>query len=151
MSVLIESLLDRLEGVRRYGKGYRAKCPAHDGKSTTSLSITEGDDGRILLHDFGGCDPLAVISACGLQIADLFPKRCTHYTTKKQRKELRQLARHADWKAAQSMLEFESRVVWVAGKQIKKGEPLNDGDEARVDMAMHRIAESGRILHERNY
>ena len=40
----LQMLLNRLEHVRQYGKGWRAKCPAHDGKSGGSLSIAVGDD-----------------------------------------------------------------------------------------------------------
>ena len=51
----LQPILDRLEGVRRCGEGYMARCPNHDDH-TPSLSIREGRDGRILLHCFGGCD-----------------------------------------------------------------------------------------------
>ena len=37
----IDVLLARLEHVRQRGDDYRAKCPAHDGKSRDSLSIKE--------------------------------------------------------------------------------------------------------------
>jgi hypothetical protein len=55
--------------------GWRARCPAHDGKSDTSLSIAQGDDGRALLKCFSGCPHKAIAAALGLSEADLFPPR----------------------------------------------------------------------------
>jgi hypothetical protein len=47
-----------------------ARCPAHDDNEA-SLSITE-KEGKILLHDFGGCPIEAVCRAIGLELNDLF-------------------------------------------------------------------------------
>jgi hypothetical protein len=66
----IETLLARLEKVRKAGKGFSACCPAHDDK-TASLAITEVQD-RILIHCFAGCAPASVLAAVGLELADLF-------------------------------------------------------------------------------
>ena len=67
------TLLDRLDRVRQSGSGrWIARCPAHEDRSP-SLSIRELDDGRVLLHDFGGCEVGDVLAAVGLALADLFP------------------------------------------------------------------------------
>lgn len=69
------TLLDRLDGVRQSGPGrWLARCPAHQDRSP-SLSVRELDDGRVLLHDFGGCDTEAVLDALGLELQVLFPER----------------------------------------------------------------------------
>lgn len=69
------ALIDRLERVTQTGPGtWRARCPAHECRSQT-LSIRETDDGRVLVHDFGGCAAVDVIAAVGLQMTDLFPAR----------------------------------------------------------------------------
>ena len=66
-------ILDRLEGVRPTGSGrWLAKCPAHEDRRA-SLSIRELDDGRLLLHDFAGCETGDVLGALGLTLSDLFP------------------------------------------------------------------------------
>ena len=66
-------LISRLQKVRRTGKGtWTACCPAHQDKSP-SLSIRETDDGRVLLHCFGGCDVESVLDSVGLAFDDLFP------------------------------------------------------------------------------
>lgn len=69
------ALIDRLERVRQTAPGrWLARCPAHQDKSP-SLSIRELDDGRVLLHCFGGCEVGDVLVAVGLTMADLFPQR----------------------------------------------------------------------------
>ncbi len=73
MSLPVEAILSALNKVRRSGKGWVACCPAHDDR-TPSLSITEGDDGRALLHCYGGCDVRSVVEAAGLKMTDLFPE-----------------------------------------------------------------------------
>jgi hypothetical protein len=70
--MIAKEILTRLQGVKPEGKGWKAKCPAHDDKSP-SLSITEGSDGRALIHCHAGCKPEAICAALGLTLADLFP------------------------------------------------------------------------------
>ena len=50
MSAPLHRLLERLTNTKRNGAGWNACCPAHDDHNP-SLSISEGDDGRILIHD----------------------------------------------------------------------------------------------------
>lgn len=68
--------LDLLQGVRKSGNGFSAKCPAHED-GTASLSISTGDDGRTLVRCHAGCTPDAICSALKLTLADLFPQRET--------------------------------------------------------------------------
>ena len=69
-----DALLARLDGVRRSGNGWTARCPAHEDR-TASLSIAEGDDGRVLVHCFAGCNTMDVLGAVGMMLGDLFPER----------------------------------------------------------------------------
>jgi hypothetical protein len=39
------------------------------------LAIRELADGRVLVHDFGGCAVEDVLGAVGMKMADLFPER----------------------------------------------------------------------------
>lgn len=59
---------------RKSGTGYSARCPAHDD-SKPSLSISEGDDGRVLLKCQAGCATEEVLAALHLTVADLFPPK----------------------------------------------------------------------------
>ena len=65
-------LLDRLEGVRKAGAGWTARCPAHDDRRA-SLAVARGDDGRWLLKCHAGCAFDAVVGALGIDARDLFP------------------------------------------------------------------------------
>lgn len=63
-------ILDRLKGVRRSGKGWTAKCPAHKDKQN-SLSV-HYRDGKWLLKCHAGCDWDAIIAAIGVTPGELF-------------------------------------------------------------------------------
>ena len=53
------------------GTGFMALCPAHEDHRP-SLRISEGDDGRVLLHCFTGCANEDIVHGIGLQPRDLF-------------------------------------------------------------------------------
>lgn len=74
MSTPLYDVLSRVKVTQRNDRArtYSARCPAHDDKHA-SLSITEGDDGRVLLNCFAGCSVDDIARAMGLQIRDLFP------------------------------------------------------------------------------
>jgi hypothetical protein len=63
-------ILARLKDVRRSGKGWTAKCPAHEDKEN-SLSIHHRD-GRWLLKCHAGCEWRAIIAAIGVTPGELF-------------------------------------------------------------------------------
>jgi putative DNA primase/helicase len=67
-------ILSLLEGVKPSGNGWTARCPAHDDRSP-SLSISDGDGFRTLLHCHTGCTQEAVVAALGVTLADLFPTK----------------------------------------------------------------------------
>ena len=66
----ITDWLNRLDGVRKSGDGYKAKCPTHDDRSP-SLSINEGDNGIVLVTcHTGRCSFEGIRSALGLDNAN---------------------------------------------------------------------------------
>ena len=57
----------------RSGADCKCCCPAHDDKNP-SLSVSEGDDGRVLLIcRSAGCSIESILNAAGLEKRDLFP------------------------------------------------------------------------------
>ena len=52
----------RALGGRKAGGGWTARCPAHDD-SNPSLSISDGGDGKVLVHCHAGCDQAHLIDA----------------------------------------------------------------------------------------
>lgn len=72
VSSAVSRVLERLEQVRRVGKGWQARCPAHEDRKP-SLSVDQGQDGCVLLKCHAGCSVEAVVKAMGLRLSDLFP------------------------------------------------------------------------------
>jgi hypothetical protein len=89
----MQTILAHLDGVKKTGKGYLARCPAHDDRNP-SLSISQADDGRILLYCHAGCSLNDICSALGIRPGDLFPdskpmskgERMKYQVFKKKRK-----------------------------------------------------------------
>jgi putative DNA primase/helicase len=71
MSEAVARIVLRLKA-KRTGKGWKAKCPAHEDHEP-SLNIDEGADGRALLKCQAGCDTKDVLAALGITFRDLFP------------------------------------------------------------------------------
>ena len=57
-------LLDKFKGVRRVGRGWTARCPAHDDHQN-SLSLSRSD-GKWLLKCHAGCGWQEILAAAGL-------------------------------------------------------------------------------------
>lgn len=67
----IQGVLSRLDDVKGSGTQYSARCPAHEDKHS-SLSVSVGEDNRILLNCHAGCSVDAITRAIGLSVKDLF-------------------------------------------------------------------------------
>lgn len=124
----IENLLSRLAKVKQTGRDkWAACCPAHEDK-TPSLVIRALDDGRILLHCFGGCGALDVVEALGLSMSELFPERLG---------EFKQVAHPFSAADALRALSRESAIVALSAADALEGKPQ---DLDRVAQAAERIA-----------
>ena len=85
---------------RRNGKGWSARCPAHEDQRP-SLSVSECDDGRTLVWCHAGCTVNAIRDAVGLAASDLFsddPNTVSTPTQPHQTREKRQNRRHGNGK-----------------------------------------------------
>src|SRR5688500_12733337 len=72
----IARVLERLARVTKAGRGFIARCPAHDD-GRPSLKIDRGDDGRVLLKCYAGCELESILEAIELTAADLFEPKPT--------------------------------------------------------------------------
>jgi hypothetical protein len=76
VSAPVAQLRARLEahGCRIRGRdhSFMACCPAHEDR-TPSLHVSEGKDGRALLHCHAGCETADVLKALGLAMGALYP------------------------------------------------------------------------------
>ena len=79
----LEDWRQALEGVKpKRGGGYMALCPAHDDKNP-SLSVDQGDDGKILVKCFAGCEYEDVCAAAGLETPEIQTSGARRPKTKK--------------------------------------------------------------------
>lgn len=127
-------LLDRLEGVRATGpRGWVARCPGHRDK-TPSLSVRELPDGRVLLHDFAGCDVHDILAAVGLSLRDLFPERLgDNFKREREPFPARDVLR---------ALGHEALIVLVAASTVAQGGALDSDNLDRLTLAVRRIREA---------
>lgn len=140
-----ETLLSRLDKVRRTGPGrWVARCPAHDDRGP-SLSVRELEDGRALLKCFAGCTVHEVVQAVGLSLSDLFPEKLSNeaHAIKGERRP---------FPAADVLrcIAFEALVVLTAGAALLAGQPFSDADRARLVVAVGRIQaalDAGGLTH----
>lgn len=125
----VEALLSRLSKVKGRNGSYTACCPAHDDKSP-SLAIRE-QDGKILLHCFGGCEVGAIVAAVGMEMTDLFPpSEPTYKPQPKVKFFASDLLR---------LVALESAIVSIAAYDMANGKKLPKADLDRLQLAYQRI------------
>ena len=134
---MIDTVLQHLTKVKKTSKGYQALCPAHKDKSP-SLSIREGEDGRILLHCHAGCTAEAVVASIGLKLSDLYPAT----NTTRRPPPAPGISRSELHKAA----NFEKTILYFASCDISRGKTLNATDIARCDLARTRLQTAKGLL-----
>ena len=67
----LEKVLEHFPEARPSGAGWAASCPAHEDR-VASLSIGQGNDGRVLLHCHVGCSIEQICDSLGLNVSDLY-------------------------------------------------------------------------------
>lgn len=127
-----DQFVSHLEKARQTGsQRWIACCPAHKDKSP-SMSVAEGNDGRVLIHCFAGCGIEEIVGALGLTIADIMPERPIDHHFKPIRKPFPA----ADVLAC---LRTESMIVYLAGCDLARGKELTPEAMERLDVAAARI------------
>lgn len=128
---MMDNILPHLDKVKKSGKGYQARCPAHEDKGP-SLSLREGDDGRVLLHCHAGCSTPSVLAAIGLSMSDLFPPSNTPRRPPPapgvSRRELHAAA------------DFERTILFILRCDATRGRPISQTDMRRGQIARQRLA-----------
>ncbi|WP_278446423.1 virulence-associated protein E [Stutzerimonas kunmingensis] len=120
----INLILPRLDGVKAKGRAkWMARSPTRVDK-TASLSIRELDDGRVLLHDFGGDSTADVLAAIGLTFADLRPGGAQDFI------------RRGPSRAA---VDHERQIVAIGLSLLAQGAQLPQSDLERLNVARRRL------------
>ena len=113
-----QGILTKLEGVRKTGGGWQARCPAHEDRQA-SLSISTGDDGRVLLHCHAGWTVEAVVGKVGLPMRDLMPTATATAGTPAT----------ASRRSSPPMITGTSRRVTLSGRPVRsKGLPATQAE-----------------------
>ena len=134
-----DKLLSRLQRVKRTGPGkWIASCPTREDKSP-SLAIREMDDGRVLLHDFGGDSVEAILGAVGLSFSDLYPTQPGTAAAPVRRR----------FNAADvlSLVAFESSVAAVVITDVVKRDGASEADLDRLLVAAQRLGNAAEVCN----
>jgi 5S rRNA maturation endonuclease (ribonuclease M5) len=107
----VDRFLSHLQGVRKNGANWSARCPCRYDDDNPSLSIGQGNDGRVLVtcHRGTPCSLDTICESVGLKIADLMPPKDERETA--QRVE--------EWKRAQQNAKKREAPVSTPKKKQK--------------------------------
>ena len=118
-----DAFLAQLSKVKATGRGrWVACCPAHDDRNP-SLSIAEGDDGRVLAHCFGGCDVESVAAAVGMKLSDLMPDAPISHQVRRVRIPALDVLK---------AMQFQATVVALAAADLAQGKKLTDTEKNKL-------------------
>ncbi len=137
-AVTLDEFLAFFPHVRRTTRGAMVPCPSHDDR-TPSLSVTEGDDGRILIRDFAGCTAKEILLAMGLTFADLWPGR---EPRRRPRRPIHKPWRY-DWRrTSRDVLNHADALFLRAESVLAVAQHLNinDWSEAELDAALCAVS-----------
>lgn len=120
-----ETILERLEMVRKTGNSkWIARCPAHDD-GTPSLSVTEIENGnRVLIHCHGGCGALHILESIGMDWSALYPDEQESYRPM--------------WRSNTEQKAIDDMIIAIAQARRDKGERLNEVDKQALIQAKLR-------------
>ena len=141
----VDTLLERLDGVKARSSGqWYANCPAHEDKSP-SLSVKESDGGTVLLHCFAGCGAAEVMQAIGLSLSDLFPEPPEPRSGRQRQRP------KWNYRELLQLLNREATVCAKASMEVAMGHRLNYVDAQRVWQASERISKILEVTRARSY
>ena len=121
-----DDLLGSLDCVRRSGRGWTSRCPAHSDRHP-SLSIREGERG-LLVKCWSGCSLAEVLAALGLAVKDLFYERRTGRTAWR-RGQPQQKPWRFDWRRTTADFQFRADSLWLRAQSVRQAARRLDTSE----------------------
>jgi len=109
------------------------------------LAIKEVDDGRILIHCFGGCDVHNVLGAVGMDMSDLFPAKRDSRDSRESGTPVKKATFYAS--DLLRVIHFEALVVQIAAIDMANGKEVSESTKARLLLAYQRIDEATRYAN----
>jgi hypothetical protein len=106
------------------------------------LSVRELDDGRVLVHDFGGCAVVNVLAAVGLELGDLFPDRAIDHRVRRERDPFTS-------RDVLIALSDESQLTAIVGARLACGCDVDQSEVDRLMLAVGRIANAADLYRSR--
>ena len=137
------TLLSRLDGVKPTGHGkWMARSPCRKDR-TPSLSVRELEDGRTLLHDFGGASVEEVLTAVGLTFSDLYPERPS------QTEGVPPVRRPWIPADAFEVARLEVGIAALIACDMRAGKTVAEGDYERLLTACSRLERIAEVAYGR--
>jgi len=118
-------------GGRKSARGYMCKCVSHEDKSP-SLHITDGENGRPVVHCFAGCEFHDI--AKELEVMGLWPKNENEEEGRRK---------WAQKKAAEEYSHAKLIVALAMGK-IMHGETLTQQDRKSLNKSKQIVKKLGK-------
>lgn len=140
MDPLRELVLPRLDGVKKSGGVWSARCPAHEDRQA-SLSVSVGRDHPVVFHCHAGCPPDAIVSALSLAWGDLTASREEPVGTGEVLVGKAVVATY-DYRDVDGRLLFQ--VVRLEGKDFRQRQPDGGGGwlyKVTNDRVLYRLPE----------
>jgi 5S rRNA maturation endonuclease (ribonuclease M5) len=143
--------LSKLQGVKKSGANWAARCPCRNDDMNPSLSIGQGDDGRVLVtcHRGTPCDVKGICSAMDIRPEDMFPdkskeeKERVKVKTEPTKPQKLTLVASYDYRDALGELLFQKqRFVDAEGKKtFRQRRPDENGEWT------YQLGEVPRVLY----
>jgi hypothetical protein len=104
--------------------------------------VAETEDGKILLHDFGGCALDEICDALGIKPSDLFPDSDLNPS---QRRTLPPRPKRLDWRQFANAVQHLSDTMYLRSERIfseAHGLTPSQWTDSELDSAMRVIAKA---------
>ena len=137
--VLREILLPKLEGIRKSGGYYMARCPAHEDNQA-SLSVSEGTTQPVVLNCHAGCDPIDILAKIGLTWDELCNPR-------EQLRDQGEWTPHGEAIAVYDYTAEDGKLLFQVLRTLGKQFPQRVPDATRKTGWRWSLGETRRVLY----
>lgn len=138
---ILSDVLGKLEGVRSQAGYWMARCPAHED-SKASLSVARGTEQPVIIKCHAGCDPVDILAAVGLTLADV--------STPREEQETRAAGIWTPYGHATDVYSYtdeDGTVLYQVLRAPNKQFPVRVPDPARKSGWRWSLGDTRRVLY----